>query len=278
MLLCSDSITKADLERYRHLYIEFKTAMVVAFPTKKFVGINWHIGKHWPFYIERFGVPNEYSTGRFEACHQKVKGFKKVSNYQTLNWDVARRVNELSAYSATFGPYNDFLAESTTALRTELQLAPITTNEPKLVVTPRGYYLKTSISQRELNLVELQKLRRLQLYVPAGATAKIYKTVILNPTTKLRAGQSAALQTNDIVYIEELLTVTCVGGLQFLAKVLHWTPRVLPQLRFRALQKSSNEEFVFVRIDTLIDFVSVISIDKHHYHNQHWIITKRAFK
>src|SRR5271155_3004007 len=52
---------------------------------------NWHIGLHWTQMVKLFGMPINFSTARFEAKHQELKQWYKLTNKQSFIEDICYR-------------------------------------------------------------------------------------------------------------------------------------------------------------------------------------------
>lgn len=112
-LLCRTGLHTRHFDKINGNWFLFLTGLKRNFPDRDFSSINFHCGWHWVASIRRFGVPSQFSTGRFEAFHIDVKSWAPVTNNHNPMVDIGLRSQVVQGMNLVSGDYGSFM----TALR-----------------------------------------------------------------------------------------------------------------------------------------------------------------
>lgn len=242
--LLKPSITTTKLQNLMATYWQWKNLFVKLYGAntneqqhtaskKNMAFINLHIGEHWAYYIQQFGMPAEYSTQHWELLHQQIKRKEKKSNHQAPAQDIAKQIIEQKMLYYKFGRIEDLTSK-------ERKVTRLVINETVLL-NPTKQYVPTA-----LDIIAINKLTDLGY----GPYYKQYKAIIYKGQ-KFSGGDHFSFKQDEQKSFGKIQTIIQSGDyIAFLALLYEYTNPIIDknQTEFYSLNATTNCTIIDVKL------------------------------
>lgn len=183
-LVCRPGLKEKHLSKITNNWFCLLVRLHMDFPGAELNGMNWHVGWHWAGSIRQFGVPSQFSTGRYEALHASIKAWAKATNNTNIFYDTGARFNLEHSMQMSMGGYLEIMKDISDSAQGEKKTRPP-------VLTPCGKTLRSRMDVRELSDEEKSALSQppLSIHPSLISKARFFRICCLSSGFNLNGGE-----------------------------------------------------------------------------------------